>query len=894
MAQRPHRFGLIFHWLYTLASSFSTSFTDELIAGKITGVKLWILLCMIAMAFPAGADYHSVRGRLPAVVSDGIIEGEWLPFGKDARSQDMKVFGGGWSGDAHLLWHGEPGHAMETQFSVKRGGRYSLSLKMTKAVDYGVFTIRVNGKELRKGVDLFGHKVEPTELIKLGEMELAAGEQKLRCELTGKNPRAKAFQHNRYLLGIDYLKVMELDPPPEPEKVLPPAVDTPAALHTATFEFLQPLLAEHCYRCHGEKGKIKGKVDLLRLKSKDDFLAQPELLRQLNDVLEFREMPPEDETQPDEKEYSKLVSLFSGYLGEHLQKEQSLPPIVMRRMNRYEYNNAVRDLLQLKGDIYPLPEKTIRAYRAYYDPASGSLPDSIHLGNRALGKNQIEQPLLTGVVPFAIDLQSEHGFNNRGDELGFSPILMESFLNLSRSVVESPEFDRYSARTGTLFRAGSDLAKWSATARERLAPFLERAFRKPIESETLERYARLFDREAERGDFSAAMKTTVAAILASPRFLYLLERKQDEAKPLAPYELAGRLSFFLWSSIPDEQLLAAARDGTLADQEIYSMQVARMLLDRRSKSLSENFARQWLRLDRLITAVPDFERFEPYYARIGCEQWKLGLQTMVEPLLLFESIMVEDRSIMLLVDSNYSYRTGDMSSWYAPGVPFRGKANPNRFSTMGVVYQRVPVNNRREGGVITCAATLTMNSSPLRTTPITRGAWVAGVIFNKPPPPPPDNIPEIESDDAKIEASGQTLRQRLIAHQVNQSCVACHQKIDPLGFALENFDAVGRWRDKYPSGLPIDSSGQLFGREKFDDAVGLKDAILANPKWFMRAFSEHLLSYALGRELELADKPAVDDILREVLDARGQFSVVVGAIAKSYPFLHRSNALESE
>jgi hypothetical protein len=295
----------------------------------------------------------------------------------------------------------------------------------------------------------------------------------------------------------------------------------------------------------------------------------------------------------------------------------------------------------------------------------------------------------------------------------------------------------------------------------------------------------------------------------------------------------------------------------------------------------------------LITAVPDFERFEPYYARIGCEQWKLGLQTMVEPLLLFESIMVEDRSIMLLVDSNYSYRTSEMDSWYRPGVPFGGKKNRNRFGTQGVVYRRVPVNSRREGGVITCAATLAMNSSPLRTSPITRGAWVAGVIFNKPPPPPPDIVPEIEADDAKIEAGGQTLRQRLIAHQVNPSCVSCHQKIDPLGFALENYDAVGRWRDKYRSGLPIDASGQLFGRAKFTDVVGLKDAILANPDWFMRAFSEQLLSYALGRELELADKPAVDKILREASAARGRFSAVVQAVASSYPFLHRSEDIDS-
>ena len=295
-----------------------------------------------------------------------------------------------------------------------------------------------------------------------------------------------------------------------------------------------------------------------------------------------------------------------------------------------------------------------------------------------------------------------------------------------------------------------------------------------------------------------------------------------------------------------------------------------------------------MRLDRLITAVPDFDRFEPYYARIGCEQWKIGLQSMLEPLLLFESIMVEDRSIMLLVDSNYAYRSSELATWYRPGKPFGGKGNQNRFRTHDLTFTRQPVGSRREGGVITSAATLTMNSSPLRTNPITRGAWVAGVIFNKPPPPPPDDIPEIEKDDAKIEAAGLTLRQRLVQHQANPSCVSCHQKIDPLGFALENFDAVGRWRDTYKSGLKIDASGELFGRAKFDDAVGLKDAILANPQWFMRAFCEHLLSYALGRGLELADKPAVDKMLRAVMADHGKFSTVVTEVATSYPFLHKA------
>ena len=185
-----------------------------------------------------------------------------------------------------------------------------------------------------------------------------------------------------------------------------------------------------------------------------------------------------------------------------------------------------------------------------------------------------------------------------------------------------------------------------------------------------------------------------------------------------------------------------------------------------------------------------------------------------------------------------------------------------------------------------------MTSEPLRTSPIRRGAWVATVIFNKPPPPPPDIIPEIEQDDVEIEKKGITLRQRLVAHQENESCASCHKKIDPLGFALENFDAIGRWRDNYKSGLDIDSSGEIFGETKFNDIIGLKDTILRNPEWFMRAFIEHMLSYSLGRELDISDKPYIDKILEQVMLDRGKFSTVVTEITKSYPFMNKTNQSE--
>ena len=541
--------------------------------------------------------------------------------------------------------------------------------------------------------------------------------------------------------------------------------------------------------------------------------------------------------------------------------------------------------VELRGDIYPLPEKVVRSSQ-YFDPASGRMPTGMRVSNRTLGKNQVERQILSGVDPFAIDLQAEHGFNNQGEQLNIPPILLESLLKLGRSIVNAKEFDGYTALRDTFFKDNGE-----PTAK-RLRPFLERAFRSPVNEATLNRYAAFHAAEQKRtGSYTAAMKSVVAAVLASPKFIYVVETKQGagEKTPASDYELAQRLALFLWSSIPDEALLVAAREGKLRLPAVLEAQVRRMLNDRRSRALAENFARQWLRIDQLITAVPDFDRFQVYYSRIGCEQWKFGLQTMIEPLLLFESVHVEDRSIMLFVDSNYAYRSDELQAWYSnPKAPFGTRGNRNRFGTNSQSIRKRQLNTRREGGVITTAAVLTMTSTPLRTSPIKRGAWVATVMFNDPPPPPPDVVPDIEADDAVIEAKGLTIRERLKQHATDQTCASCHARIDPLGFVLESYDPIGRWRDQYRGGLKIDASGKLFGEAEFKDIEQFKDAILARPEKFMRAFSEHLLSYSLGRELKVTDKPAVDRITRRVLADHGRFSTVVVEVAKSMPFRHKT------
>ena len=855
----------------------------------------------------AARKYFDAANLSVQIFGEDLMEGELLPMKGRSRPQGMSAYGNQWSGNTHMLWDGLVGDSMETTIMVDKNSQYSFQIQLTKAPDYGQFDVYLNGKAIAKKIDLYSPNVSLADPINLSDLKIEKGQQKVSFKLVGKNIKATSYQKNRYLLGLDFIKIFNMRPPTKESKGELAKLNSPQNKDKSTsakseslvpdqlkvsLDEVVPILASRCYGCHGDTDKVKGKVNLKAVTTREGFLKDIELTQKIVDALNFKEMPPEDEKQLSSKEHIMMRSLFRGYLDQYIKDSGTLKSTVMRRMNRYEYNNSVRDLLQLEGDVYPLPEKVIRS-SSYFKPSSGRFPKSIRLSNRALGKNQIEQHILTGVSPFAIDLQSEHGFNNRGDELSVSPIMVETFLKLGRSIVNAPEFDGYSNLTnGAFFKFPNSEPVTREQLQIHLLKFLEKAFRKPVIPDVMDRYVSYLEGELKNGQtFQQSMKKVITAVISSPRFFYISEDKNGNLKsqPLSAYELATRLSFFLWSSIPDDELLSLARDGSILNPKVYSSQVRRLLESPKSKSIAENFARQWLRLDQLITAVPDFDRFQIYYSRIGCEQWKFGLQTMVEPLLLFESIMVEDRSIMLLVDSNYSYRSEEMQSWYNDPVPFGKRQNRNRFSTNSQTFTRRSLPTRREGGVITSAATLTMTSEPLRTSPIRRGAWVATVIFNKPPPPPPDVIPEIEQDDAEIEKKGITLRQRLVAHQENESCVSCHKKIDPLGFALENFDAIGRWRDTYNSGLEIDTSGEIFGEGEFKDIIGLKDTLLQNPRWFMRSFIEHMLSYSLGRELDINDKLSVDRILTKVIAEKGKFSTVVTEITRSYPFMNKTN-----
>lgn len=676
---------------------------------------------------------------------------------------------------------------------------------------------------------------------------------------------------NRQALGLGVVSALVLIVAAAPSAI---AADD-AAGHRAFF-------AQHCVKCHGpDKQKAKVRLDTI---GPITDKKSAELWENVLIALEDGEMPPEDEPAVKAGDRQRMIAVAKRMLAKGLSGPQDFPRTPVRRMNRFQYNNAVVDLLELKVDLFALPERMIRDHSNYFDPSSGKLPDTVKVGSRPLGKSQLVQRRLAGVAPYPQDLRAEHGFDNRADHLSLSPLLMESFLKLSRSIVESRDFGpKTCGAWGWLFQPPASDADLRGEARDRLRRLLTRAFRRTVADDVLDRYTGHVVARVEGGDsFTDGMKLAVSAVLASPRFLYLYDRDdQADAKRDDDFDLASRLSFFLWGSIPDEQLMNLAAQGRLSDPDVLGQQVDRMLNDRKIKRFCDAFPAQWLQLEQLISSKPRGKHAQHFYSG----QYRMSMQMMMEPLLLFEAVLVEDRPIAELIDPPFSYRSALLQQWMTWG---KGSMGPPTVMT----FKRVPNEDRREGGVITNPAVLTMTSGAERTKPITRGAWIATVIFNNPPEPPPADVPPLPEKPDKADEN-LTLRERLDAHRQRADCKGCHAKIDPFGFALENYDPTGRWRDTYENGRNVDATGVLFRKHKFANPVEFKDAILVEKDRFTRALAKHLLSFALGREVGVTDSPALDKIVKQAAADDGKLRTLIRQVALSEPFLQRRQAADS-
>ncbi|MEZ6063204.1 MAG: DUF1592 domain-containing protein [Planctomycetaceae bacterium] len=657
------------------------------------------------------------------------------------------------------------------------------------------------------------------------------------------------------------------------------------------FSQLRDQFLAHCVRCHGQDGVVEGNVNLLSVQGAKDPLSRPELLQKLIRVVEDREMPPADEPQPSLDVRTALAAQLKTILAETL-RSYPFDRTPMRRMNRFQYNNAVVDLLELDRDIFQLNERLMRRRDDYFDPATRSMPSKVRVSCRPLSKDIDNQRPegFRGVAAFPQDQRAEHGFDNRADHLTLSPLLMEAFLELSQSVAGSPDLNDKECRSWSwLFAAPAeesiDDGGMTSVIRERVGRLLRRAFRRSIDAETRESFVRFAEAQLAAGaSFEQTMRAVVGAVLAMPEFLYFHDEPADGSsdrattgrEPVSDFELASRLALFLWSSIPDDTLLDLADAGRLSDPDTLGAQIDRMLDDRRTGRFCDNFPSQWLQLDRLITAIPDREMY-PYFYYHG---YRTSMHMMSEPLLLFETVYIEDRSILDLLAPDFTWQSEMLRQNYE-GVSASGH------DVQVQTFERVAIDHPRRGGVITNAAVMTMTSTPTRTQPITRGAWLNEVVFNDPPEPPPADVPPLPEVDHE-QLAKLTIRERLAVHRQRADCAACHNRIDPLGFALENFGPTGVWRDKYENGRDVDVSGLLFNQYEFTTLEEFKSLLVRHKQRFIRAFASHLMSYALGRQPGPADGPALDEITERAVNGEDHMRTILKAVAMSDPFRHKN------
>jgi hypothetical protein len=406
-----------------------------------------------------------------------------------------------------------------------------------------------------------------------------------------------------------------------------------------------------------------------------------------------------------------------------------------------------------------------------------------------------------------------------------------------------------------------------------LSSLASRAYRRPVSEPELDRLLALYRDGRQRGGFESGVELGLRGILANPKFVLRVEPASSNAtRPTESrvdhYELASRLSFFLWSTIPDDQLLAAAKAGRLHTRPVLETQVRRMLADPKAAALGSNFAGQWLQLRNLRSTAPDKEEFPDFDDNL-----RRSFQRETE--LLFESIVRENRSIVDLLTADYTFVDERLARHY--GIP----------GVIGSRFRRVDVAADVRHGLLGHGSILTLTSHANRTSPVVRGKWVLDNLLNSPPQPPPADAPPLDEDVAP-----KTMRERMEQHRKSPACAGCHRVMDPIGFALENFDAVGAWRTTEAS-TPIDASGQLWDGTKIDGPVALRNALLQRREVFVSTAVEKLLAYALGRGVGSQDMPAVRAIVRQAAREDYRWSAVVLGVVTSPPFQMRATAREA-
>ena len=755
------------------------------------------------------------------------------------------------------------------------------------------------------------------------------------------------------------------------------AADTKNSSKTDFGTHVRPFLQTHCVACHNAELRTGG-IDFEGADDADTALmSNPRIWEKATSMLRAGMMPPKGRPRPPRAEIDKVIQWFTEYQASKTHREDDPGRVTVRRLNRQEYNNTVRDLLGIDfrpADDFPADDSG-HGFDNIGDVLSISpvlmekyMVSAEVIADKAIVAEQLVEPSLEkylapriedekGLIEYSWEgaMEVTHDFPRAADYTIWvraidrrqppnpspenpDPALPEPLpyeftidgerikvfgiqsqyyrkeptevtVTLPRGphklatrflvdVTQIPDHDaeRYKKRRRMafgdffeirgpfntqlpplteshrkIFICGDlDRGRYPPGCVERIIENLaRRAYRRPVTQDEIDSLKRLVDIAEKNGDsIEQGLKVVLQAVLVSPHFLFRIERDPDPNDPeaihtLDPYEMASRLSYFLWSSMPDERLIERATNLELSDPAILEAEVTRMLADSRAQALIENFAGQWLELRNIKLAAPDPDLFPQFDDELGT-----AMRTETE--LFFETVLREDRGIGDFLDGRFTFLNEKLASHYG----ISGVEGPH--------FRRVALNGDQRSGIVTQASVLLLSSYPTRTSPVLRGKWLLENILGTPPPPPPGDVPELEDTDA----STGTLRQQLEQHRANPACAVCHEKMDALGFGMENYDPIGRWRT-HEGDLPLDASGVLPSGESFAGPAQLK-AILKNQlDDFARCLTEKMLTYALGRGLKSYDRPVVDEIVRNLARDDYRFSRLIHEIVKSKPFQMR-------
>lgn len=727
---------------------------------------------------------------------------------------------------------------------------------------------------------------------------------------------------------------------------------------------IKPLLGKYCYDCHDEDVQ-KGGLSLQSFDDKAAVLKNKAVWEKVLHNVQTGEMPPGKKPQPSEQERAIIAKWIESDVFNCDCDNPDPGRVTVRRLNRAEYNNTIRDLLGVDfqaaadfptddtgygfdniGDVLSLPPILLEKYMAAAERISNSAIVTQFETNGAKARFEAEKISRTQFADifqgqlvrlgresevstsFSFPKAGTYIFRVKayGEQAGDEPARMELRINGEiiqtfdvTAVENSPSLYevrmKANAGSNTLSAAyinnfrdpeNSDPTKRDRNlmidyieivgpagppvlpathqrifpkpvptsfegkrkyAEEILGEFTKRAFRRPVTKRELERLTAFVEMAQGEGDtFEKGIQLALQAALVSPHFLFRGEFQPDPNNskaihPIDEYALASRLSYFLWSSMPDEELFRLAERGRL--RKNLESQVRRMLRDPKSSALIENFGGQWLQTRNLDLVEPDAETFPTFN-----DELRSAMQMETE--LFLGSLLKDNRSMLDLLDADYTFVNEQLAKLY--GIP----------GVTGENFRRVSLKGTGRGGILTQASILTLTSNPTRTSPVKRGKWVLDNILGTPPPPPPADVPSL-SEEKATPLTG-TFRQRLEQHRDDPNCSSCHARMDPLGFAFENFDGIGAWR-KQDGDLPIDSSGQLVSGESFQGATELRKILVAQKRdEFVRCLSEKLLTYALGRGMEIYDRCAVDEISKELAKHNYKFGDLIVEVVKSAPF----------